>query len=363
MIPISKPLLGDEEQQAVQAVLASGIIAQGAKVREFEQQFAEFIGCKHAIATSNGTTALHAALLAHGIGEGDEVITTPFTFMASVNSILYTGAKPVLVDIDQDFLIDPYQVAKAISPHTKAIMPVHLFGQTADLQALMQIAQEHNLALIEDACQAHGARYQGHMAGSFGTGCFSFYATKNMTTGEGGMITTNDDALAQRARHLIAHGMNPRYYHYMLGYNFRTTDIAAAIGIEQLKKLPEFNAKRQANAAFFDQHLAQCKGIGLPRIAPDREHVYHQYTIRVLTNAGSGRDEMVAALTEQGVGSGIYYPIPVHLQESVAHLGYSAGDFPMAEQAAQQVLSLPVHPALSEADREAIVQAVSNSLR
>lgn len=363
MIPISKPLLGDEEQQAVQAVLASGVIAQGPKVREFEQQFAKFIGCTHAIATSNGTTALHTALLAHGIGPGDEVITTPFTFMASVNSILFTGATPVLVDIDEYFLIDPEQVAKAITPHTKAIMPVHLFGQTADLDALTQLAQQHNLILIEDACQAHGANYRGQMAGNFGTGCFSFYATKNMTTGEGGMITTNDDAVAQRARHLIAHGMNPRYYHYTLGYNFRTTDIAAAIGIEQLKKLPLFNAQRQANAAYFDEQLADCKGISLPRIAPNCEHVYHQYTIRVDNQAGLYRDDLVVALNEQGIGNGIYYPIPVHLQESVQHLGYRVGSLPIAEQAAQQVLSLPIHPALSQADREAIVQAVHSALR
>jgi|HigsolmetaAR201D_1030396.scaffolds.fasta_scaffold07116_2 perosamine synthetase len=358
MIPISKPLIGEEEQAAVQAVLASGVIAQGSRVAAFEQAFAAYIGVKHAIATSNGTTALHTALLAHGVGPGDEVITTPFTFIASVNSILFTGATPVLVDIDEHFTIDPQQVEQAITPRTKAIMPVHLYGQTADMDALCNIADKYGLALIEDACQAHGATYDGRMAGSFGTGCFSFYATKNMTTGEGGMITTNDDAVAEQARQIIAHGMRVRYYHHRLGYNYRTTDIAAAIGIEQLRKLPSFNAQRVANAQWFDQQLAGRPGLITPSAAPRRTHVYHQYTLRFLPEAPHNRDEVAQALHQRGISTGVYYPIPVHLQESMSSFGWQVGDFPVAERMAQQVLAIPVHPALSEAERMAIVDGL-----
>jgi perosamine synthetase len=227
MIPISKPLLGEEEQYAVARVLESGQLAQGPRVAEFEHAFAEFIGVKHAIATANGTMALYVALLARGISAGDEVITTPFTFIASVNAILYTGAKPVLVDVDETFNLSPASIERAITPRTRAIMPVHLYGQPADLAAITDIGRRYKLALIEDACQAHGATFDGRRVGSFGTGCFSFYATKNMTTGEGGMITTDDDGVAERARLLINHGMRVRYQHETLGYNFRMADMAA----------------------------------------------------------------------------------------------------------------------------------------
>jgi dTDP-4-amino-4,6-dideoxygalactose transaminase len=358
MIPISKPLLGEEEQAAVRQVLESGVLAQGPRVAEFERAFAAFIGVKHAIATSNGTTALHAALLAHGVGPGDEVITTPFTFMASVNAILYTGARPVLCDIDHSFNLDAQLIEDAITERTRAIMPVHLYGQPAEMDTIGAIAQAHGLALIEDACQAHGARFAGRMAGSFGTGCFSFYATKNMTTGEGGMITTDDDALAERSRRVIAHGMKVRYYHDTLGYNYRITDMAAAIGIEQLKKLPSFNARRVQNARFYDQQLANIPGLLTPAVFPRRTHVYHQYTLRITPEFGQGRDALAEALARRGISTGIYYPVPVHQQQSARAAGLGQGPFPVAEHMAREVLAIPVHPALTEADRLAIVDGL-----
>lgn len=358
MIPISKPILGEEEQAAVQRVIASGIIAQGPRVAEFERAFAAMVGVKHAVATSSGTTALHAALLAHGVGPGDEVITTPFTFMASINAIIYTGARPVLCDIDASFNIDAAQIEQLITPRTKAIMPVHLYGQPADMDAIGAIARAHGLALVEDACQAHGAEFGGRKAGAFGTGCFSLYATKNMTTGEGGMITTDDDDVAARTRQLIAHGMKVRYYHETLGYNYRMTDIAAAIGIEQLKKLPRFNAARAQNARFFDKAFAGVPGLLTPAVFPQRTHVYHQYTLRITPEFGTPRDDLAAALTQRGVITGIYYPIPAHRQEAVRALGLGEQSFPVAEQFAQEVLAIPVHPALSEADRLFIVDSI-----
>lgn len=355
MIPISKPCLGANEKRAVEAVLDSGMLAQGARVAEFERAFADYIGVKHAIATSNGTTALYTALLAHGIGAGDEVITTPFTFIASVNSILYTGATPRLVDVDACFNLDAQQIEQAITPRTRAMMPIHLFGQPCDMDAIMEVARQHNLVVIEDACQAHGARFQNQCVGSFGTGCFSFYATKNMTTGEGGMLTTNDDNVAAQARLLISHGMRVRYHHELLGYNFRLTEIAAALGIKQLEQLDAFNARRQETAAYYDKHLGKIDGLELPRVFPKRSHVYHQYTLRVLENFPLSRDELISQLNAHGIGTGIYYPIPAHQQESVKRLEWAKATFPRAEEFSNQVLSLPVHPLVTDAERAHIV--------
>ncbi|MEO7912512.1 MAG: DegT/DnrJ/EryC1/StrS family aminotransferase [Roseiflexaceae bacterium] len=359
MIPISKPLIGEEEQAAVRRVLESGMLAQGPRVAEFELAFANFIGVRYAIATSNGTTALHAALLAQGVGPGDEVITTPFTFMASVNSILYCGAHPVLVDIDESFNLNPTLIEAAITERTKAIMPVHLYGLPANMADIGKIAQKHQLAVIEDACQAHGAEFDGRKVGTFGTGCFSFYATKNMTTGEGGIITTNDDQVAQHARQLISHGMKTRYYHQILGYNYRMTDIAAAVGIEQLKKLPAFNTRRIETAQFYNTHLTDIPGVITPRIFPRRTHVFHQYTLRFTPNAACTRDEIAQALGAQGIGTGIYYPLPVHKQESLQLLESGQLELPFADQMSSEVLSLPVHPGVTDADRLHIVQSIA----
>jgi len=354
MISIAKPLMGEEEKQAVLEVLDSGMIAQGPRVKAFEEAFAEMCGVKHAVATSSGTTALHVALLAHEIGPGDEVITSPFTFIASANSVLFTGARPVFVDIDPvTFNVDPAQVEDAITPRTKAILPVHLFGLMAEMDALMDIAEAHGLIIIEDACQAHGAAYKGKKAGSFGTGTFSLYPTKNITSAEGGMITTNDDEIAERCRVIRQHGMRRRYYHDELGFNFRMTDVHAAIGLAQLGKLERFNAQRMANAAYLTAHL---RGVTPPTVPEGYHHVFHQYTVRV---PGGKRDELAAYLRENGVGTGIYYPVPIHQQTYYVHeLGYDQ-TLPEAERATGEVLSLPVHPALTQADLETIVELVN----
>ena len=357
MIHIASPVIGDEEKQGVLEVLDSGMLAQGSKVKALEEAFADYCGVEHAVATSSGTTALHVALLANEIGEGDEVITSSFTFISSANSVLFTGARPVFVDIDPvTFNLDPDLMEAAITPRTKAIMPVHLFGLPADMGAIMALAEEYDLMVIEDACQAHGAGYNGKKAGSFGTGCFSFYPTKNMTTGEGGMITTNDEEIAEECRVIRQHGMRRRYYHDELGYNFRMTDVHAAIGLGQLEKLEQFNEARIANAAYFSQHL---EGVTVPTVPDDRHHVFHQYTIRV---PDGRRDTLREHLKDNGVGTGIYYPVPIHKQTYYTQeLGYEVR-LPEAERAADEVLSLPVHPALSREDLETIVGAVNNGL-
>lgn len=354
MISIAKPLMGPEEKQAVLEVLDSGMLAQGPRVKAFEEAFAELCGVKYAIATSSGTTALYVALLCHDIGAGDEVITSPFTFIASANSVLYTGAKPVFVDIDPvTFNIEPSFIERAITPQTKAIMPVHLFGLCADMDPILEIAAKYNLSVIEDACQSHGAVYKGKKTGSFGTGAFSLYPTKNMTSAEGGMITTNDAEIDKQAKLLRQHGMQQRYYHQQIGFNFRMTDIHAAIGLEQIKKLPEFNRKRQENAAFLNKHI---HGVFKPSIPEGYTHIFHQYTIRVPNGL---RDPLAAYLREQGIGSSIYYPVPIHKQTFYREeLGYDQ-EFPESERASAEVLSLPIHPALTPTDLETITDAVN----
>jgi len=354
MISLSKPYIGEAEKQAVMEVLDSGMLAQGPRTARFEERFAQVCGVKHAVATSSGTTALHMALLANDIGEGDEVITTPFTFIASANSILFTGAKPVFVDIDEaTFNIDPALVERAITPRTRAIMPVHLYGYVCDMPALQAIAEKHNLRIIEDACQAVGATYQGKAAGSFGTGCFSLYATKNVMAGEGGMITTNDDALADRCRMLRNHGMKRRYYHEMLGFNFRMTDLCAAIGLVQLDRLEDFTAKRRANAHALNSRI---ESVTTPKVKEGYGHVWHQYTIRV--NGGRDRDAAAKQLNDAGIGTGIFYPVPAHQQEYMRDI-VGAVSLPVAEKLAKEVISLPVHPQLSQDDLDAIVTAVN----
>ncbi len=356
MIPMAKPLIGDEEKQAVLRVLDSGGLAQGREVAALEAAFAAVIGTKHAIATTNGTTALHVALMANGVGPGDEVITVPFTFIASANTVLYCGATPVFVDIDPvSFNMDPALLEAAITPRTKAIQPVHLYGNPADMAPIMAIAERHGLRIIEDACQAHGAAIGARKVGTFGSGCFSFYPTKNITTAEGGMITTDSDEVADQARMLRGHGMRRRYYHEMLGYNFRMTDVHAAIGMAQLPKLERFTAQRIANAAYLSAHLPGDK-VQVPTVQPSTTHVFHQYTVRVLPPYD--RDTVRRQLEAAGVGSEVYYPVPIHEQEVYHKLGYTDLHFPVSEAAARQVLSLPVHPALTQADLETIVAAV-----
>ncbi|MBF6611650.1 MAG: DegT/DnrJ/EryC1/StrS family aminotransferase [Chloroflexi bacterium] len=358
MIQMARPQIGEEEKAAVMAVLDSGQLAQGAVVADFEKAFAHYCGVKHAVATTNGTTALHVALLAHGIGAGDEVITTPFTFIASANSIVYVGARPVFVDIDPtSYNIDVEQIEAAITPRTRAIMPVDLYGNPAEMKRISEIAQKHGLAVIEDAAQAHGAAIDSKRAGSWGTGCFSFYPTKNITTGEGGMITTNDDIVADQAVMIRGHGMRKRYYHEMLGYNFRMTNIHAAIGLAQLPRLESFNERRIANAAYLSEHLHSEKVLA-PHVRPGTRHVFHQYTVRVLPPLD--RDNVREQLAAAGVGTEVYYPVPVHKQQVFAEMGYNDQSYPESEKAAKQVLSLPVHPGLSQQELETVVAAVRN---
>ena len=354
MIPIARPQMGEEEKERVWEAMSSGSLAQGPRVKQLEDEFAAFVGAEHAVATSSGTTALHLALLGHDIGEGDEVITVPFTFIASANSIVYTGARPAFVDIDErDFTMDVDQLEAAVTPRTRAIMPVSLYGQPADMPAIADIAERHGLAVIEDAAQAHGAAVGDRKSGSWGAGAFSFYPTKNMTTGEGGMITTRDAAYAERVRLLREHGMKVRYHHDVVGYNFRMTDIAAAIGLAQLPKLDAYNARRRVIAARYDAELA---GVITPFVRPGVTHVYHQYTIRVRE-----RDAFVERLKERGVGSAIYYPIPVHRQKPFIAMGYGEQSFPVTDRLTEQVVSIPVHPALSDDEVSTVIEAVNQT--
>jgi perosamine synthetase len=351
VIPIARPLISNEEKQAVIEALESGQLAQGSRVQAFEEAFATYCGVRHAVATSSGTTALHTALLAHNIGPGDQVITTPFSFVATANAILFTGASPVFVDIEPEtYNIDPQLVEAAITPRTKALIPVHLYGHPADMPALLEIADRHGLAIIEDAAQAHGAACAGQRVGTWGTGCFSFYPTKNMTTAEGGILTTNDSEIAQRARLLRSHGQSARYEHDILGYNFRMTDLHAALGLVQLQHLETWNEKRIQNAQYLSQHLT---GVVTPTVRPGCRHVFHQYTVRVRPD----RDGLATWLREQGIGTGIHYPKPIHWQPLYRQLGYDQ-DLPQAEQASREVLSLPVHPGLNQEQLEAIVNTI-----
>ncbi|AGB49982.1 putative PLP-dependent enzyme possibly involved in cell wall biogenesis [Methanomethylovorans hollandica DSM 15978] len=353
MITIAKPYLDEAEIEAVTAVLRSGVIAEGPRVAQFEQAFAEYIGVDHAVAVNSGTAALHVALMAHGIGKGDEVITSPFSFVATANSIVYTGAKPVFADIEPDtYIISADQVHEMITSRTKAIMPVHLYGHAADMDAIMEIAEDHNLLVIEDACQAHGATYKGKKVGSFGTGTFSFYPTKNMTTSEGGIITTDDPDIAARSRMLRAHGSKQRYLHEMIGYNFRMTDISAAIGIVQMGRLDEFTEKRRKNASKLSMGLKGTKNIILPVEKENCLHVYHQYTVRT-----DHRDSLRDALQQKDIGTGTYYPLCIHQQPLYKEMGYT-GSYPNSEKAASEVLSVPVHPALSDVDINTVIASI-----
>ena len=355
MIPIARPLIGEEEIAAVVEVLRSGQLAQGPKVADFEAAFAQFCGAKHAIATSSGTTALQVALLSHGIGDGDEVVTPAFSFVASANAVLAVGAKPIFADIEPEYYtINPDDIREKLSPSTRALIVVHLYGQACDMDAIARIAEEHNLALVEDACQAHGAEYKGKVVGAHGTACYSFYPTKNITTAEGGMITTNRDDIAEQARMLRNHGGRERYSHEILGYNFRMTEIQAAIGLVQLGKLRMWNELRRENALQLTQGLSDIPGISTPEIRPDAKHVFHQYTIRA-----KHRESLIESLKTNGIGFGIHYPTPIYKQPLYQQLGYDL-THPETERACLEVLSLPVHPSLTPTELETIGEAVAS---
>jgi perosamine synthetase len=355
MIKISEPSIGETERRAVLDVLDSGQLVNGPVTRRLETEFAAQVShTRQAVAVSSGTSALHLALLAHNIGPGHEVITPAFSFQATANMVLAVGARPVFVDVGPDANIDASHVEAAITSRTRAILPVHLFGRCCDMMAICEIAGRNGLVVIEDAAQAHAAELDGRRTGSFGTGCFSLYATKNLTAAEGGLITTDDPDLANRLRRLRNHGEGDRYDSAELGYNYRMTEMGAALALAQLPRLPELTLARRNNAAYLSSHL---QGVGLPA-APGRpeQHVWHQYTIRV----DSGRDQLRDYLAAQGIQSSVHYPMPLPAQKLYRKLGYDDSAFPMARALSQQLLSLPVHPGLSESDLERIVTAVNS---
>jgi len=352
--------LRQEIMTAVQEVVDRSAFAGGPYVTAFEEDFAAFCQTKFAIGVGNGTDALWLALLALGVGPGDEVITVPSTFMATAEAISYTGAKPVFIDIDErTFTMDPALLERAITPRTKAVIPVHLFGQVADMDPILAIARKHGLPVLEDACQAHGAEYRGRRAGSLGiAGAFSFYPGKNLGAwGEAGAVTTNDPALAQKIRVLRDHGQDKKYYHSDIGWNGRMDGIQGAVLRIKLKGLAKGNAARRAHAAYYDQHLAGLPGLKVTPPAPYGVPVYHIYAVRV-----AERDRVLQALTQRGIGCGIHYPIPVHLQRAYASLGHAAGSFPVAERCAQEFLSLPMFPELTPAQLEQVVSEVRSAL-
>ncbi|SFS00373.1 dTDP-4-amino-4,6-dideoxygalactose transaminase [Agrococcus baldri] len=355
LIAAAKPIIGDEERQAVDRVMRSGMIAQGPEVAAFEVEFgAQLAGGRTSVAVNSGTAGLHLGLLAAGIGPGDEVIVPSFTFAATGNSVALTGATPVFADIELDtYSLDPAAVESAITPRTRAIMPVHLYGHPARMRELRTLADTHGLMLFEDAAQAHGASLDGALVGTFGTfAMFSLYPTKNMTSGEGGMVVVEREELARAVKLLRNQGMERQYANEVIGFNARMTDIHAAIGRVQLKKVGAWTARRQANAARLDRDL---RGVRTPVVADGASHVYHQYTIRV----DDDRDGFSRALKdEHGIGNGVYYPIPNHRLDSLAKFA-SGLDLPNTETAASTVVSLPVHPSLDEADLDRIVSAVN----
>ncbi|NUQ87335.1 MAG: DegT/DnrJ/EryC1/StrS family aminotransferase [Glycomyces artemisiae] len=352
-IPPAKPHIGEAEIEAAVAVLRSGRVVQGPEVAAFEEEFAKVSGTAECVAVNSGTSALQLALLAMGIGPGDEVIVPSFSFAASANAVRLVGAEPVFADIEPGtFCVDPAHVEALVGPKTAAIMPVHLYGHPADMTRLTALAERRSLAILEDACQAHGAQVEGRPVGSFGAaGTFSFYPTKNMHALEGGMVSTDDPKLARTLRLLRNQGMEVRYQNEIVGANMRMTDVSAAIGRVQLTRLGEWTEQRRANAAHLDKGLAGAAGVVVPPVAPWARHIYHQYTVRV----PEGRDAALEQLNAAGVGSAVYYPVPIHKLAPYAHI---EADLPETDRAAAEVLSLPIHPALSEGDLDRIVEAV-----
>lgn len=363
-IQISKPIIGKEEIDAVVAVLKTGNLSQGPLVKELEEKFADFCGSKYAIALNNGTATLHTALYALGVERGDEVITTPFTFVATANSILMQGAKPVFCDIeDKTFNIDPTKIEKCITKKTRAIIPVDLFGHIYDVDAIGAIAQEHSLPVVEDAAQSVAAEYKNKKAGNVAdVASFSLYATKNMTAGVGGLLTTNDERVMKKCKLFRHHGQNEEkmYDYEEFGYNYRMLDMTAAIALEQLKKIEKLTEKRRANAKQFSDGLRGIEGIILPSEREGYRHVYHQYTIRITKDFKLSRDAFISHLEAKGIQCKIYYPKPLHLFPHLMTFGYKKGDFPVAEHMAEEVVSLPVHPLVTKDDVQRIVECIQN---
>ncbi len=378
MIPIARPIIGDEEIEAVKKVLTSGYLAEGKVSRELETKFAEYIGTKYATVTTNGTTALFTALDAMGVRPGDEVITTPFTFIASANTITQLGAIPVFVDVDPDtYNIDPELIEKAITKKTKAIMPVHIFGNPADMKRIMEIAEEHDLLVLEDACQAHGATVDGKKVGSFGhAAAFSFYATKNMMTGEGGMITTDDEELIERAKSIKNHGRGAHggYSHYRIGYNFRMLDMVSAIGLVQLRRLPGIVKIQQRNGELYDKAFSELEELKPQAKYPGAKSAYHVYAPRLYSEKLS-RDEMIEKLKEHNIGARSVYAVPCHHQGTYKNIqewpwakfvdypDYASMSFPMAEEIGARHFQIPSHSQVSEEEIQFIIDTVQKILK
>jgi perosamine synthetase len=352
MIPINAPQIGEEEIEAVVKVLKSGILTHGLgagpMVKKFEMEFADFVKAKHAVAVNSGTAALHSAMMAAGIGRGDEVILPSFTFVATAEVVVLVGAKPVFVDIDAEtYNISPELIEKAVTKKTKAIIPVDLYGLPADMKPIREIANKHGLFIIEDAAQAHGATYHGKPPGAFADiACWSFYASKNMTTGEGGMVTTNNGEIAEKLRLIRSHGEKEKYVSETVGYNYRMPEIEAAIGCAQLKKLPTFLAKRRENAKKLTEKLREAKNLQLPIEPRECTHSWYLYTVRIKDAEKVQRDKIVEELKRKGIGAEVYYATPIHLMPYYSKIGKCR--LPETEKAANQVFSLPVHPSVTD---------------
>jgi dTDP-4-amino-4,6-dideoxygalactose transaminase len=352
-----------EVMAAVERVFESQHFILGPEVEAFEREAAEYCRIKHAIGCGSGSDALLLALTALGVGPGDEVVTASFSFFATAGSIARLGARPVFVDISpDDFNIDPNLIERAITPRAKAILPVHLFGQCAEMDAIREVADRHNLPVVEDAAQAIGAGYCERRAGAMGSvGCFSFFPSKNLGgAGEGGLMTTDDDDLAEKLRLLRVHGMRPKYYHKVVGVNSRLDALQAAVLGVKLKYLDRWSDARRRNAEHYDKLFAEAgvEEVTTPAVRPNRRHIFNQYTIRC-----SRRDELMDFLKRRGVGSEIYYPAPLHLQECFAHLGYKPGDLPATERASRECLSLPIYPELTEEMRQYVVEKIAEFYR
>jgi dTDP-4-amino-4,6-dideoxygalactose transaminase len=360
-ISISTVRLGPEVEAMVLDVIRSGVIAQGPVVKQLEDEFAELSGVKHVVAVNNGTTALIAAVNVLDLEPGDEVITSPFTFVATLNAIIAAGATARFADIGYaDFNVDPQAMGAAITERTKVLLPVHLYGQCADMVSISTLASDHQLHLIEDAAQAHAARIDDRAAGSWGIGCFSLYATKNLTSAEGGLISTNDDAIADRLRVLRNQGMRQRYQYEMAGNNYRLTDLQAAVCVPQLRSYADNVAARQRNAAYLTECLSEVAGIVPPVALAGRHHVWHQYTILVEDDARLSRDELIEELTSEGIGCGIYYPKLVFDYDCYRdHPQVITDEFPVATDVVRRCVSLPVHHHLTDAELDRIVTTIS----
>lgn len=346
-----------EIDQALEKVVSSGGFVLGQTVEEFEAAVAEYVGVRYGIGVNSGTDALYLALRAAGIQEGDEVITTPFTFIATAEVIAWIPARPVFVDILPDtFNIDPAKIEAAITPRTKAIMPVHLYGQAADMDEILEIARRHRLQVIEDCAQSLGARYRGRQTGSLGRiAGLSFFPSKNLGAyGDGGLVLTDDQELARECRLLRQHGSEQKYYHLKIGVNSRLDAIQAAVLRVKLGHLEDWNRKRRERAAYYDQNLKGVGDIIPPKVRDYNQHIYHQYTLRT-----DRRDQLLKHLQERGIPHAVHYPIPLHLQPAFSYLGYGPGSFPLAEQAAQRVLSLPIYPEITSKQQDRIIEAIA----